>query len=292
MADGDGRGPDGFPAPTAVRMILGSRLHRFREAAGVTPDEAADRIRSSRSKISRLENGRVGFKKRDVEDLLTLYGVTDSRTRAEVLSLITESNAAGWWNSHGDVTPGWFEPYLGLESAASVIRNFELQFVPGLFQTEEYARAVALLGPPVPRETVEQRVHLRIKRQDLLARPEPPRVWAIVDEGVLRRPVGGQSVMRAQLSRLALVANLPRVTLQVMPFARGGHAAVGGSFSVLRFDSADVPDVVYIEQIASALYLDKRDDVELYLGVMDRLGATALTPAQTQEFLARILEQT
>jgi transcriptional regulator with XRE-family HTH domain len=291
MAGEDGRGPDELPAPTAVRMILGSRLHRFREAAGITPEEAAYLIRSSRSKISRMENGRVGFKKRDVEDLLTLYRVTDSRTRSEVLALIPESNAAGWWNQHGDVTPGWLEPYLGLESSASVIRNFELQFVPGLFQTEDYARAVALLGPVVPRETTEQRVHLRIKRQELLARPDSPHIWAIVDEGVLRRPVGGQPVMRAQIARLIMVANLPRVTLQVMPFGRGGHAAVGGSFSVLRFDSADVPDVVYIEQIASALYLDRRDDVELYLRVMDRLGATALTPSQSQGFIAGIVEE-
>ncbi|MGH3169360.1 MAG: helix-turn-helix domain-containing protein [Trebonia sp.] len=293
QADRDGNAPGGLPAPTAVRMVLGSQLHRFREAAGVTPDEAADRIRASRSKISRMENGRVGFKKRDVEDLLTLYGVTDADTRAAALSLVAEANATGWWNWHGEVAPGWLEPYLGLESAASVIRSFESQFVPGLFQTEDYARAVILLGPGArPGDETESRVSLRIKRQDLLARPDPPRIWSVLDEGVLRRPIGSRPVMRTQIARLAEVASLPHVTLQVIPFGLGGHAAVGGSFSVLRFDSADVPDVVYIEQIASALYLDKREDVELYLQVMDRLGANALTPPRTQGFLAQILDET
>ena len=292
MADGDGE-PGGLSAPTAVRMVLGSQLHRFREAAGITPDEAARRIRASRSKISRMELGRVGFKKRDVEDLLTLYGVTGAETRSAVVSLVAEANAAGWWNQHGDVAPGWFEPYLGLESAASVIRDFELQFVPGLFQTKDYARAVALLGPAgLPGEETEHRISLRLKRQELLARPDPPRIWAILDEGVLRRPIGGRPVMRTQVTRLAEVAALPHVTLQVVPFGRSGRAAVGGSFSVLRFHDADVPDVVYIGQIASALYLDKREDVELYIEVMDRLGATALTPPQTQRFLGQILDET
>jgi hypothetical protein len=293
IEDDDAGVSDGLPAPTAVRMILGSQMHRFREAAGITPDEAAYQIRASRSKISRMENGRVGFKRRDVEDLLTLYGVTDAGARGAALSLVAETNSTGWWNQHGDVAPGWFEPYLGLESAASVIRDFELQFVPGLFQTEHYARAVTLLTPAaMPGEETERRVSLRLKRQDLLARQDPPHVWAIVDEGVLRRPIGGQAVMRAQLTRLAEVAELPHVTLQVIPFGRGGHAAVGGSFNVLRFDNPDVPDVVYIEQIASALYLDKREDVELYLEVMDRLGAKSLTPQDTQRFLAKILDET
>jgi transcriptional regulator with XRE-family HTH domain len=293
VADEDVDVPGGLPAPTAVRMILGHQLRRFREAAGITPDEASYRIRASRSKISRMENGRVGFKARDVEDLLSLYRVTDAGTRAAALSLVTEANAGGWWNRHADVAPGWFEPYLGLESAASAIRNFELQFVPGLFQTEDYARAVTLLGPAAaPGEETERRVSLRLKRQDLLTRLDPPHIWAILDEGVLRRPIGGRAVMRAQVSRLAGVAGLPHVTLQVIPFGRGGHAAVGGSFNVLRFDSADVPDVVYIEQIASALYLDKREDVELYLAVMDRLGAKALATPHTQAFLARILDET
>ena len=293
MADQDGEAPAGPLSPTAPRMILGSHLRRFREAAGITPEQAGYRIRASRSKISRMENGRVGFKERDVADLLTLYGVTDSETRSSVLSLVGLAGAAGWWSHYDEVLPGWFEPYLGLESAASLIRSFELQFVPGLFQTEDYAHAVVMLGPAaVPGQETDRRVALRLKRQGLLTRPDPPRIWAVVDEGVLWRPIGGRPVMRGQLSRLAEITDLPNVTLQVMPFGRGGHAAAGGSFSMLRFDETDVPDMVYIEQLASAVYLDKREDVDLYAGVMDRLGAKALTPSQTRSFLARIRDKT
>lgn len=293
MAEHGGEAPDGLHAPTAPRMILGSQLQRFREAVGVTPDAAGYRIRASRSKISRMENGRVGFKKRDVEDLLTLYGVTDAETRSGVLSLVTPANAAGWWARYSDVLPDWFEPYLGLESAASVIRCFELQFVPGLFQTGDYARAVLrLTAETAADEEIDQRVVLRVKRQDMLAWPDPPHIWAILDEGVVRRPVGGRAVMRAQLGRLAEVADLPHVTLQIVPFSRGGDAAAGGSFSMLRFTEPAVPDMVYLEQLTSAVYLDKQEEVDLYARVMDRLGAKALTPPQTRSFLMRIRDQT
>jgi hypothetical protein len=190
------------------------------------------------------------------------------------------------------VLPEWFQEYLGLESAASVIRSFELQFVYGLFQTEEYARAVTLLGHnSAPKDEVDRRVSLRMKRQTLLASPQSPRVWSVLDEGVLRRPVGGRSVLRNQLTRLTEVAGMPRVTLQVVPFARGGHAAASGAFSVLRFQEPEVPDVVFAEQLTSALYLDKRQDVDHYIEVMDLLSAQALTPAETRGFLAKALRE-
>jgi hypothetical protein len=280
-------------APTVLRMMLGSQLHRFREAAGVAPDAAGYEIRASRSKISRMENGRVGFKERDVADLLTLYGVTDEQVRAAMLSLARQANAPGWWSRYGDVLADWFEAYLGLEAAASVIRTFELQFVHGLFQTEAYARAVTRLGyRAAPPEEIDRRVSLRLKRQDLLTGPQPPQVWSVIDEGALRRPVGGRAVMRAQMNRLIEVAELRHVTIQVVPFRRGGHAAAGGSFTVLRFGEADLPDVVYIEQLTSALYLDKRDDVDHYLEVMNHLSTEALTPARTGRFLAEITRET
>jgi len=278
--------------PTVLRMMLGHQLHRLREAAGVTPDRAGYEIRASRSKISRMENGRVGFKERDVADLLTLYGVSDERERAGVLSLARRANVPGWWSKYGDVLADWFEAYLGLEGAASLIRTFDLQFVHGLFQTEAYARAVTLLGhQAAPAEEIDRRVSLRLKRQDLLARPEPPRVWSVVDEAALRRPVGGRAVMRAQLNRLTEVAALPHVVIQVVPFGRGGHAAAGGSFAVLRFADPELLDVVYIEQLTSALYLDDRDDVDHYMEVMNRLSAEALTPAGTQRFLTEIARE-
>jgi hypothetical protein len=279
--------------PTVPRMILGNQLHRYREAAGISPDRAGYEIRASRSKISRMENGKVGFKERDVADLLDLYGITDEETRASLLTLARQANAPGWWSKYGgDIMTDWFEEYLGLEAAASVIRAFELQFVHGLFQTEAYARAVTLLGnTSAPAEEIDRRVSLRLKRQDLLAGPHPPQVWTVIDEGALRRPVGGRAVMRGQLNRLIEVAGLRQVTIQVVPFSRGGHAAAGGSFTVLRFGDQDVPDVVYIEQLTSALYLDKREDVDHYLEVMNHLSTEALTPARTAHFLAEIIKE-
>ena len=283
-------GPDGLAASgadaTVLRMLLGHQLRRLREAAGLTPEEAGYEIRASRSKISRMENGRVGFKDRDVADLLTLYGVTGTQERDGILALVRRANTPGWWAKYGDVLPDWFGAYLGLEAAASVIRGFELQFVHGLFQTADYARAVTLLGhKSAPPDEVERRVGLRMQRQELLTAPEPPKIWLVMDEAVLRRPVGGAAVMRGQLRHLVEVAGLPHVTLQVVPFGRGGHAAAGGSFTVLRFAEPDLPDVVYIEQLTSALYLERRADVDHYLEVADRLGAEALTPAATTRFL-------
>jgi hypothetical protein len=283
---------DELRGPTVLRMILGSQLHRLREAAGVTPDQAAWELRASRSKISRMEHGRVRFKDRDVADLLTLYGITDERLRARMLASAQDANAPGWWSKYGDLLPDWFEEYLGLEGAASVIRAFELQFVHGLFQTEAYARAVTLLGhKTAPAEEIDRRVSLRIKRQDILASPEPPQVWSVMDESVLRRPVGGRAVMRAQLDRLAEMARLPQVTIQVIPFGGGGHAAAGGSFTLLRFAEPELPDVVYIEQLTSALYLDDRLDIDHYLEVMNDLSTEALTPDRTTQFIAEITRE-
>ena len=279
--------------PTVARMMLGSHLRRFREAADVTSERAAYVIRASRSKISRMENGRVGFKERDVTDLLALYGVSNEKTRATMVSLARQSNDSGWWSKYDDVTADWFEGYLGLEAAASVIRTFELQFVHGLFQTEAYARAVTLLGySAATHDEIDRRVSLRLKRQDLLTGPTPPQVWSVIDEGALRRPVGGRAVMRAQIKRLIEVAELRHVTLQVVPFSMGGHAAAGGSFTVLRFGEPDVPDVVYVEQLTSALYLDRREDVDHYMEIMNQLSIQALPPRETTHFLAGIIRDT
>jgi len=278
--------------PTVLRMMLGNQLHRLRKAAGVTPDEAGYEIRASRSKINRMENGRVGFKERDVADLLTRYDITDEQERASMLSLARQANTPGWWSKYGDVLADWFEAYLGLEAATSVIRTFELQFVHGLFQTEAYARAVTLLGhKAASAEEIDRRVSLRLKRQDLLTNPEPPQVWSVIDEAALRRPVGGPAVMRAQLNRLIEVAELPQVTIQIVPFGRGGHAAAGGSFTILRFAEHELPDVVYIEQLTSALYLDKREDVDNYMEVMNDLSAEALTPAHTARLLTEMTRE-
>lgn len=277
--------------PTVLRMLLGAQLRRLRESSGVTREGAGWEIRASESKISRMELGRVGFKERDVADLLTLYGVTASEEREALLKLARDANSPGWWHRYGDVLPSWFQSYLGLEAAAVLIRSYEVQFVPGLLQTREYARAVVLLGHgrAAPAE-IERRVALRMQRQRLLHRERPPQLWAVVDEAALRRPIGGPRVMRDQVAALIEATKSPNIRLQVIPFAAGGHAAAGGAFTILRFGDQELPDVVYIEQLTSALYLDKRDDLDYYAVAMERLCVEAEPPERTPEILGGILD--
>jgi len=272
-------------------MLLGAHLRKLREEKGITREAAGYEIRSAESKISRMELGRVSFKERDVADLLSYYGLADDEERTALLTLARDANRPGWWHGEGDILPPWFQPYVGLESAASIIRTYELQFVPGLLQTADYARAVILLahGKAQPSE-VERRVGLRMARQQNLTRADPPQLWAVIDEGALRRLVGGVDVMRAQITALIDATKMPNVQLQVMPFDFGGHAAAGGSFSILRFPDQDLPDVVYVEQLISALYLDKREDVEHYVAAMERLAVEADPPNETAETLGRILQ--
>lgn len=276
--------------PTVLRLLLGAELRRLREARGLSREEAGWEIRSSESKISRMELGRVSFKERDVADLLTLYGVKDEQERAALLSLARQANTTGWWHRYSDLVPSWFQAYVGLEAAASLIRTYEIQFIPGLLQTREYARAVILLRyASASAEEIERRVNLRLARQRLLTRPGPPRFWAVVDEAALRRPIGGPDVMRAQLKALAEVTRLPNVNIQVVRFRAGGHSASGGPFAILRFPHPSLPDIVYIEQINSALYLEKHEDVTDYAVAMDRLCLEADPPAQTAEILHRAI---
>ncbi|WP_425271973.1 helix-turn-helix domain-containing protein [Micromonospora violae] len=277
--------------PTVLRMLLGAQLRRLRESSGVTREGAGWEIRSSESKISRMELGRVGFKERDVADLLTLYGVTEEHERDALLKLARDANSPGWWHRYGDVLPSWFQSYLGLEAAAALIRSYEVQFVPGLLQTREYARAVVLLGHggADPGE-IDRRVALRMQRQQLLQRESPPQLWAVVDEAALRRPIGGAEVMRGQLTALIEATKSPHIRLQVIPFAAGGHAAAGGAFTILRFGDQELPDIVYIEQLTSAIYLDKRDDLDYYAVAMERLCVEAEPPERTAEILGRLLD--
>jgi hypothetical protein len=273
-------------------MLLGAHLRRLREAQGVSRETAGWEIRASESKISRMELGRVSFKERDVADLLTLYGMTDEIERDALLELAKNANTPGWWHREGDILPSWFQSYLGLEAAAALIRTYEVQFVPGLLQTADYARSVIMLGhSAASEEEVERRVKLRMTRQQLLTRPDPPQLWVVVDEGALRRPVGGPEIMRAQISALIDATKQPNVRLQVIPFRAGGHAAAGGSFSILRFPDQDLPDVVYIEQLTSALYLDKREDVDLYATAMERLCVEADRPSRTSDILGKMLKE-
>jgi hypothetical protein len=278
--------------PTALRIVLGNQLRQLREASGISTGAAGHAIRASHAKISRMELGRVGFKERDVADLLTLYGITDEQERGSFLALARRANVPGWWHHYSDILPSWFEMYLGLEQASAVIRTYEPQLVPGLLQTPEGARAVIQLGNLGASETeLERRVALRMKRQKVLTQPGAPNLWAVVDEAALWR-LDGRSAMREQIQHLIDMTELPNITLQVMPFYSGAHAAVGGPFTILRFSEADLPDLVYLEQLTSALYLDKDDDVQHYLVVMDRLCIQAKSPAETIRFLSSTLKET
>jgi hypothetical protein len=283
-------------SPTAVRMLIGSQLRRLRERSGLSRAEAGHHIRASESKLSRMELGRVGFKARDVADLLALYGATGGPEAEALLALVRQSKSQGWWQSYHDVTPNWFVRYLGLEATATLIRCYEAQFVPGLLQTEAYARAVVRLGHgSASAEEVERRVGLRLQRQqEVLHRPDPPILWAVIDEGALRRPVGGPEVMRDQIEALAsMVIKAPHVRLQVIPLTTGGHAAAGGSFTLLRFGTQrpHLTDLVYLEQLTGALYLEKREDVDAYFDAVNRLYVEAAQPADTVRLLYQIIDR-
>jgi len=278
--------------PTVRRMQLGARLRSLRQAKGITRDQAGWAIRGSESKISRMELGRVAFKERDVTDLLRLYGIEDESEHARLLALAREANTPGWWHAYGDVLTTWFQNYLDLEQAAELIRTYEIQFVPGLLQTDAYARAVIMLGHGSKAQAeIARRAEFRMARKQLLTREDPPRVWAVLDEAVLSRPIGGVAVLREQIEYLLEVSKLRNVRLQVMPFRSGGHAAAGGAFSILRFGHSDVPDVVYIEHLTSGLYLDKREDVDQYAEAMGRLSIEAEPPQRTPEILRQVLDE-
>lgn len=279
--------------PTVRRILLGAQLRRLRETAGLGREAAAEVIRSSASKLSRIELGRVGVKTRDVADLLSLYGITESREHERVLALARQANQAGWWHTYTDLVPDWFVSFIDLEEAADRIRTYEVQFVPGLLQTPGYARAVIARGNPgAARADIERRVALRMARAELLTRPQPPRLWAVIDEAALWRVTGGPEVMRAQLAHLLEAAKLPTMTIQVMPFAHGDHPAESGAFSLLRFPQPDLPDLVYLEQLTGASYLGERRYVDVYAQVMDQLSAVAENPRASMDRIAEILERT
>lgn len=279
--------PDSSDGPTVLRILLGSHLRRLREAKGITARQAATAIRASESKISRIELGRNAIREIDVLDLLTLYGV-DAREREQLLTLAEQSNRPGWWHRYNDILPDWFQAYVGMEEAAKSIRVYEPQFIPGLLQTEDYATAVISLGD-FPVEQAERLVVLRKERQRRF-REGRLKLWVIVDEAALRRPIAGPGVQIEQLRYLREASRSPTLTLQVIPYGAGGHAAPTG-FSMLRFAEPDLPDVVYVENLTSALYLDKQSDVDQYLLAMERLSIVAYEPQHTRRILDEIIDQ-
>ncbi|WP_330310225.1 MULTISPECIES: helix-turn-helix transcriptional regulator [unclassified Streptomyces] len=272
-------------------MLLGSHLRRLREARGITREAAGYSIRASESKISRMELGRVSFKTRDVEDLLTLYGINDEAERTSLVSLAKEANVAGWWHSYSDVLPSWFPTYVGLEGAAHLIRSYEVQFVHGLLQTEAYAHAVVERGMKgASAADIDRRVALRLERQKYLVSEKAPEFHIVLDEAALRRPYGDREVMRGQLQHLIDISERPNVRLQVMPFSFGGHSGESGSFTILSFPESDLSDVVYLEQLTSALYLDKREDVTQYESALKQLQQDSPGPSESRDLLRGLLQ--
>ncbi|MBW4719060.1 helix-turn-helix domain-containing protein [Saccharothrix obliqua] len=289
MATGDPEGSaEREGGPTALRIVLGSQLRRLREAAEITRADAGYNIRGSESKISRMELGRVGLKERDVADLLTMYGMVDEDARDKFLAMVRRSNEPGWWHRYNDLMPDWFQDFVGLEEAATRILTYENHFVPGLLQTEAYAMAIASHGRPEKAgPEVRRRVSLRMQRQRVLFRPGAPRLWAVIDESVLRRPIGGRQVLLDQVDHLLSVTKEAPITLQVVPFPLSGYAAEG-PFTMLRFGEPDLPDIVYLEHLSGALYLDKVEELESYSRVFDRLTVDAETPDRSRQFLMKV----
>ncbi|MCM3884109.1 helix-turn-helix transcriptional regulator [Frankia sp. R82] len=276
--------------PTVRSRRLGAELRRLREAAGLTAGEAGQAIRASDAKISRIENGRVAVRAVDVGDLLSLYGVDDAGQREAILVLAKETRRQGWWRSFGDVVPRWMEVYIGLEADASSINVYQSSLVEGLLQTPEYAAAVIRsTWPELPGDEVRRRVALRTSRQERLAGAQPPRLWVVLDEAVLRRPVGGPDVLDAQLRHLLDAGTRPNVTIQVLPFDVGGHAALGTSFTHLAFPDPDDPEVVYLEVLTGSLYVEKPAEVRLYRDKLDHLRALALNPRDSTEMIQRLV---
>jgi transcriptional regulator with XRE-family HTH domain len=273
--------------PTARRMILGSQLRRLREEAGITRQQAGYNIRGSESKISRLELGRVGFKERDVTDLLTMYGVDDPTERRSFLDMVKQSNEPGWWRRFGDTMPNWFTDLVGLEEAAARIQIWEPIYVSGLLQIEPYARAIFSHGrPEMADERVDQLVALRMRRQKMFSRPDAPRVWMVLDESVLHRPIGGPKVLKQQIEFLLEMSALPHVSIQVLPYASSGLSAEH-AFSLLRFGEPELPNIAYVEYLTGAHYIEKREEIEKYSRALDMLAVDAETPERSRAMLGK-----
>jgi transcriptional regulator with XRE-family HTH domain len=272
-------------SPTVRRRRLGNELRRLREEAGWTIDRVAEAMECSDSKISRIETGQVGATPRDVRDMLQIYGV-DEQQRDELVQMAREARQKGWWHAFGDIP---VPAIVGFETAASSISLYAALVIPFLFQTSDYARAVlqALRGDMRPEE-LERLFELRMARQSLVTQPEPPLFWVVLDEAALRRRVGGPATMHAQLERLKEVAVLPNVTLQVLPFSSGEHAGMDGGFTIIGFAERADPNVVYIENTTSDLYVEDSAAVAKYDSLFNHLRASALAPAESIELLTTV----
>jgi transcriptional regulator with XRE-family HTH domain len=274
------------PSPTIRRKRLGIELRRLREQAGFTCEAVGRQLECSGSRISRIETGRINVKPGDVREMLEIYGVTGAEADS-LLRLAREARRKGWWHTYGRVLPTWFEAYIGLESEAIRLRDFQPLVMPGLLQTEEYARAVLRAAPNAgSTEDIERQVALRMDRQGVLAPPGPPGLWVVLSESVLRADVGGPEVMRAQLRHLLDVAGRSNVTIQVLPSRNPAHADPISPFTILELPEAADPTVVYLEHLTGALFVETADEVQRYTVIFDHLRAEALGIGQSADLIA------
>jgi transcriptional regulator with XRE-family HTH domain len=279
----------GAQSPTVRRRRLALELRRLREAAKLTCEEVAERLECSASKISRVETGRVSVSPRDVRDMLEIYRVPELQ-RDPLVQLARESRQKGWWHAYADSLQPHVATYLGMESAASDIRIYEVNLIPGLLQTEEYARAVLTAGAVSgPRSDVERQVALKMERQRLAM--TSPNVWAVLDEAALRRQVGGPEVMRVQLEYLRELGGLRNVRLQIIPFGGGAHPAMGRPFIILAFGEEADPDVVYLKNLTGALWVENVEEVDRYNVFFNHLQATALSFENSAALMTAVLKE-
>ncbi len=280
-------------APPVRRRLLGAALRRFREQAGYTLEDAARILECDRSKISRIETGQRGVRPKELRELLVEYGVDELR-RDALLTVARQAHQAGWWQSYSHVLSDAYQDFIGLEATAASIWTYEAQLVPGLLQTEDYARAIA--SASLVNESLEEReqfVQVRLMRQQVLSRDEPLQFWAILSEGALRQMVGGPEVMQAQLSHLIEIgSDRSNVNLQVLPFAAGAHAATSGPFVIMKFPEAPDLGVVYLEGQTGGIYLESADEVARYTLVFEHLRASALSTSATVRLIEEVARDT
>jgi len=275
-------------SPTVRRRRLGFELRRRREAAGATIDYVAERLECSASKISRIETGHSGVTPRDVRDMLELYGVVGAECD-ELVQIARDARLKGWWHPYSTVLTS---AYVGLETEARSIREYVQQVVPGLLQTEEYAQAmIRAARPDINIDEVERRVRVRMARQSLLKQDDAVQLWAVLDEAVVSRPVGGDAVMRRQLERLYEATELPSVTLQILPFEAGAHAGMDGTFAILEFPEPADSDVVFAENATGGLFLEKSEELRKYHFIFDHIRAAALRPEESASLIGRLAKE-
>ncbi|GHB28831.1 transcriptional regulator [Streptomyces umbrinus] len=280
-------------APTVLQIVLGRRLAMLRDAASLSAQDAAKQLRIAVSTITRMERAETPLKYAYVKTLLEIYGVGQAEI-SEFLGLIDKASIPGWWQSFRDALPGWFGVHVSLETSATHIRTYESQVIPGLLQTEDYARAVLSVGLPRPsNDVVERRVSLRTKRQDLLSRvePRPPQLWVVMDETCLRKRVGDRRVMADQIDHLLQIAELQNVTMQVCPFEAGLHPGSFGPFTIFRFDIPEMADVVCTDSLSRAHYSEDGEEVALYRQAFDQMSTYALPIGRTKQFLADVRKE-